>query len=108
VVAHAPVTQTFSLWLTPYRRRGCEEAENANSSRATATGRRDEVWKKYCGFLDLSLKEFMEIQERLLVEQIDLLGRCDLGRKFLRSSATSVDEFREVVPLTTYRIISPI
>jgi hypothetical protein len=38
-------------------------------------GRTDEVWQKYCGFLDLSLKEFMEIQRSLLLEQIDLLAR---------------------------------
>jgi len=31
-------------------------------------GRRDEVWNKCCGFIDLSLKEFMGIQERLLIE----------------------------------------
>ncbi len=67
-------------------------------------GRTDEVWQKYCGFLDLSLKEFMEVQQRLLMEQIDLLARCDLGRKIMRNTApSSVDEFREMVPLTTYK-----
>jgi hypothetical protein len=66
-------------------------------------GRRDEIWKKYCGFIDLSLEEFMEIQERLLMEQIQLLGKCELGRKLLRDRLpTSVEEFRQMVPLTTY------
>jgi hypothetical protein len=61
--------------------------------------------EEICGF-GLSLKSSWD-QERLLVEQIDLLGRCDLGRKFFAVKVpTSVDEFREVVPLTTYRIIS--
>ena len=44
-------------------------------------GRGDEVWEKYCGFLDLSLEEFMLIQERLLLEQIHLFAGCELGRK---------------------------
>jgi hypothetical protein len=71
-------------------------------------GRRDEVWKKYCGFLDLSLQEFMAIQERLLMEQIELLSRCELGRQFFAAKVpTSVGEFQEVVPLTTYHNYIP-
>ncbi len=31
-------------------------------------GRKEEIWTKYCGFLDLSIGEFMEIQERHLLE----------------------------------------
>jgi len=66
-------------------------------------GRRDEIWQKYCGFIDLSLDEFMQIQERLLLEQLHLLGTCELGRRLLggRVPAT-VEEFRQSVPLTTY------
>jgi len=66
-------------------------------------GRRDEIWKKYCGFLHLSLAETMQIQERLLLEQLRLLGTCELGRRLLggRIPAT-VEEFRRDVPLTTY------
>lgn len=71
-------------------------------------GRRDEVWKKYCGFIDLSLEEFMEIQKRLLMEQIDLLSRCELGRRLLGDTLpTSVEEFRSTVPLTTYEDYIP-
>ena len=71
-------------------------------------GRTAEVWQKYCGFLDLSLKEFMEVQQRLLMEQIDLLVRCELGRKIMRNTVpSSVDEFREMVPLTTYQDSAP-
>ncbi len=66
-------------------------------------GRRDEIWKKYCGFIDLSLEEFMEIQKRLLMEQIDILSKCELGRRLLGDKvSTTVEEFRETVPLTTY------
>lgn len=63
----------------------------------------DGIWKSYLGFLDLSLDEFMEIQERLLLEQIDLLSKCKLGQQFLgRKKPRTIDEFRRVVPLTTY------
>ena len=66
-------------------------------------GRRDEVWRRYCGFLDLSLAEFMEIQERLLVEQIGLLSKCELGRELLQGTVPqNAKAFREMVPLTTY------
>lgn len=66
-------------------------------------GRRHEIWQKYCGFLDLSLNEFMQIQERLLLEQLHLLGTSELGRRLLGGRVpTTVHEFRESVPLTTY------
>ncbi len=71
-------------------------------------GRTDEIWQKYCGFLDLNLEEFMEIQRRLLMEQIDLLARCELGRKIMRNAVpNSVDAFREQVSLTTYEDYTP-
>lgn len=63
----------------------------------------DGIWKSYLGFLDLSIDEFMEIQERLLLEQIDLLSKCKLGRSIIGTKKIkSVDEFRKTVPLTTY------
>ena len=52
-------------------------------------GRYDEVWRQYCGFLDLSLEEFMKIQERLLLEQLDLVSRSEWGRLFLRGPRAS-------------------
>jgi hypothetical protein len=71
-------------------------------------GRRDEIWKKYCGFIDLSLEEFMDIQKELLMEQLQLLSRCELGQKLLCGKVpASVDEFRQNVPLTTYKEYAP-
>jgi len=71
-------------------------------------GRRVEIWRKYCGFIDLSLDEFMGIQRRLLMEQIDLLSKCELGRHLLGDEVpTTVEEFRESVPLTTYEDYAP-
>ena len=64
----------------------------------------DEIWQEYCGFLDLSLDEFMAIQSRLLMEQIDLYADCELGRRIMGPHKPgSVEEFREIVPLTRYK-----
>lgn len=63
----------------------------------------DKIWKAYLGFLDLSVDEFMDIQERLLFEQIDLLKQSSLGQKFLKNKdIKSIEDFKKVVPLTTY------
>lgn len=71
-------------------------------------GRREKIWRTYCGFLDLKLPEFMDIQNRLLLEQLELLRDCELGRHLLRgASPTTVEEFREQVPLTTYKDYAP-
>jgi hypothetical protein len=70
--------------------------------------RYDEVWQMSCGFLDLSLEQFMAIQRRLLLEQIGLLKNCQLGRKILRgTNPETVEEFRQLVPLTTYADYRP-
>jgi len=67
------------------------------------TGDSENIWQKYCGFLDLSLQEFMQIQEQLLLDEIELVADSPLGRKFMRNKKpTSVAEFRQVVPFTTY------
>ena len=39
----------------------------------------EELWQRYCGFLDLSVNEFMEIQEDLLMKEIDLVADRSLG-----------------------------
>ena len=63
----------------------------------------DGIWKSYLGFLDLSLDEFMEIQERLLLEQIDLLSKSTLGKTIMgKKTPKTIAEFRKRVPLTTY------
>jgi hypothetical protein len=66
-------------------------------------GKKEELWQMCCGFIDLSLEEFMAIQKKLLLEQIELLKNCELGRKVMRGAMPkTVEEFREQVPLTTY------
>jgi len=66
-------------------------------------GRKEELWQLCCGFIDLSLEQIMAIQKKLLLEQIALLKNCELGRKVMHGAMpTTVEEFREQVPLTTY------
>jgi len=71
-------------------------------------GRDEELWQMCCGFLDLNVSEFMEIQERLLLQQLELLNNCPLGEKIMRGARpNTVEEFRQVVPLTTYKDYCP-
>lgn len=66
-------------------------------------GKFDELWERCCGFIDLSLEDFMNIQRRLLLEQLELLKKCELGRAVMRNAMPkTVEQFREQVPLTTY------
>ena len=70
--------------------------------------RAGDLWQKCCGFIDLDVSQFMDIQRQLLLEQIELLGKCELGNKLLRGEKPrSIDEFREKVPLTAYEDYTP-
>jgi hypothetical protein len=72
------------------------------------TGRREELWQMCCGFLNLNVEQFMSIQKRLLLEQIELLNQSNLGKKIMRGLVPqNVDEFRNRVPLTTYKDYCP-
>jgi len=71
-------------------------------------GKNEELWQRCCSFIDLSLKDFKSIQERLLLEQIELLKKCKLGRSIMRGARPrTVAEFRRQVPLTTYADYEP-
>jgi hypothetical protein len=71
-------------------------------------GHHEELWQRCCGFIDLSLEEFMNIQARLLKEQLVLLKKCELGRYILSgANPETVAEFRAEVPLTTYADYAP-
>jgi len=72
------------------------------------SGNQKEIWKRYCSFLDLSVDEFMEIQNKLLMEHIDLLTKCELGKALMGGKTPkSPDEFRDTVPLTDYSFYEP-
>jgi GH3 auxin-responsive promoter len=71
-------------------------------------GRKRELWQMCCGFIDLSLEQFMAVQKRLLLEQIELLKNSELGRKVMGGAMPdTIEEFRNRVPLTTYRDYCP-
>ena len=66
-------------------------------------GGKQELWQMCCGFLNLSLEQFMAIQKRLLSEQIELLKNSELGRRVMGGvMPETIEEFRTQVPLTTY------
>jgi len=66
-----------------------------------------ELWQRYCGFLELPVDEFMNIQKHLLMEQIELVANSPLGKKIMDGKPKSVEEFRRIVPLTTYDDYEP-
>ena len=62
-----------------------------------------EIWSEYCGFLDLDLEHYMQIQRRLMEEQIQLWSNSPLGQSILKGKhPKTIEEFRKAVPLTTY------
>lgn len=68
----------------------------------------EEIWQRYCGFVGLSIDEFMEIQDYLLMQQIDLVAESTLGKKIVGDiKPRNMEEFRRVVPLTTYDDYEP-
>ena len=74
-----------------------------NSRLLLEEGRRDELWTKHCGFFTLTPDDFMDVQKRLLLEQINLLGKSQIGKQLFGNKIPgSVEEFRQNVPLTTY------
>ena len=59
-------------------------------------GNYEELWQRCCGFIDLSLDDFMMIQQRLLLEQLELLKGCELGRYIMNgANPHNVEELRE-------------
>ena len=70
--------------------------------------RTEELWQKCCGFVDLNIEQFMNIQNQLLLEQIELLKKCELGNKVMQGAKpNSVEDFRRQVPITTYADYAP-
>ncbi|MFC2034303.1 GH3 auxin-responsive promoter family protein [Chloroflexota bacterium] len=71
-------------------------------------GKIEELWQRCCGYTSLSIEEFMTIQQRLMMEQLELLKACELGKNLLQgTNPKSLKEFQEQVPLTTYEDYAP-
>jgi hypothetical protein len=71
-------------------------------------GKSEELWQMCCGYLKLDLDHFMEVQTRLLEEQLVLLNNCALGQKIMKGARPrTIQEFRKQVPLTSYDDYAP-
>ena len=76
---------------------------NAQMQVPVADWDRDTAWQRFTGFRELTVDQFCEIQEQLLVEQIRTIGASKLGLRLLRmTKPTSAEEFRNTIPITTY------
>lgn len=85
-----------------------EKDLSLSEARFFKAGDATSTWRRYCGFLDLSLEEFTQIQGHLLREQIDLVAYTVVGKELLQGRRPiSVEEFRRTVPLTTYKDYAP-
>ncbi len=82
--------------------------ETVNVKQLLREGKTQEIWDMGCGFLDLDIQDFMALQHRMLEEQLDLLKRCELGRRVMRGAEPrNLEEFQQCVPLTTYEDYAP-
>lgn len=64
---------------------------------------KEDLWKEYCGFLDLDINEYMSIQNRLMTEQIKRWSECGMGKRLLKGQKPeTVEEFRKALPLTSF------
>jgi hypothetical protein len=71
-------------------------------------GNYEELWQMCCGFLKLDIQEFMEIQQNLLLQQLESLNSSPIGQKIMRGAKpTTIEEFRQMVPLTSYKDYCP-
>ena len=63
----------------------------------------EELWQEYCGFLDMDIDQYMQIQNRLMQEQIDNWSKSGIGEKILGGQTPeTVAEFRKCCPMTSY------
>ncbi len=66
------------------------------------------IWRKYCGFLDLTKEEFSEIQRELLLDELLLVHKSPLGQRLLQGSLPkNIGDFRQACRLTTYQDYRP-
>ena len=62
----------------------------------------EQLWQEYCGFVDMSLSEYMYTQRRLMEEQLTMWCNSGLGRQMLRGAQPrSIEELRAMLPLTS-------
>jgi GH3 auxin-responsive promoter len=75
----------------------------ATTAELLRVGRYDDVWRQYCGFLDMTLAESMTLQECRLKEQLDLVNRSPWREIVLNGTRpATVEDLRRTLPLTRY------
>ena len=79
----------------------------SDKSNIFTNGTKEQIWQRYCGFLDLSVAEFIEIQEHLLTEQIELISNTQVGKSIIKEEISTLEEFRHNVPITSYEDYAP-
>jgi hypothetical protein len=71
-------------------------------------GRQEEIWQMCCGYLKYDINQFMTVQKRLLLGQIEKLNKSKIGKKIFNGAIIqTVEDFRKEVPLTTYSSYCP-
>jgi len=71
-------------------------------------GRTEDIWQMCCGYLKFDIEQFMSVQNRLMMGQIESLTKSPIGRKFMgKVKPDSVEEYRQMVPLTDYSAYLP-
>ncbi len=67
------------------------------------------AWNRHCSFLELSLREFLRLQTRLLMEHLHGLPDRALARQWLPGGVpASLQTFRRTLPLTGPRDYAPL
>lgn len=62
-----------------------------------------EIWEEYCGFLDMDIQAYMQMQHRLMDEQLKIWMNSGLGQQLLANKRIdSVEAFRREMPFTQY------
>ena len=71
-------------------------------------GRHEDIWQMCCGYLKHDINQFMTVQKRLLLGQIEALNKSKIGKKIFNGAIIqTVEDFRNEVPLTNYSSYSP-
>ena len=67
------------------------------------------MWREYCAVVQLPMNVFLEIQNTLLTEQLDLMSKNDWFRPFAGGRIPkTIEEYRRSVPLRTWRDYLPV
>lgn len=62
-----------------------------------------QMWQEYCGFVDMSLTDYMYTQRRLMEEQLTMWRESGLGRQLLHGAMPrTIEELQRMLPLTSY------